>query len=154
MKSSIVLAAVISLIGIVSTTHAQEKKLTREQLPAKVQAAVSRESEGATIKGFSTETEGGIRLYEMELEVGGHSKDVSMNADGEVVEIEEQVEFDSLPDAVKNALTKAAGGGKIDKVESLTKKAKLVAYEADITNGKKHREIQVGPNGEKVGRGH
>ena len=43
-----------------------------------------------------------------------------------------------------------AGSGKVTKVESLTKKGKLVAYEAVVTTGTKHREVQVGPNGEKL----
>ena len=40
----------------------------------------------------------------------------------------------------------------IGKVESLTKKGKLVAYEAVVTNGKKHSEIQVGPDGKKLAK--
>jgi hypothetical protein len=43
-----------------------------------------------------------------------------------------------------------AGKGKITKVESLTKKDKLVAYEAQVvTNGKKS-EVQVGPDGKPL----
>jgi len=43
-----------------------------------------------------------------------------------------------------------AGNGKILKVESLTKKDKLVAYEAKVeTNGKKS-EVQVGPDGKPL----
>ena len=43
-----------------------------------------------------------------------------------------------------------AGKGKIVKVESLTKKGRLVAYEAQVdTNGKK-TEVQVGPDGKPL----
>jgi hypothetical protein len=43
-----------------------------------------------------------------------------------------------------------AGKGKLVKVESLTKKDKLVAYEAQVdTNGKKS-EVQVGPDGKAL----
>jgi len=149
----IILAATVVIAGAsFFTVRAQEKKLKLAQLPAAVQKTVSRESERATVKEYSTEVEGGVRLYEAELEINGRSKDISINSKGEVVEIEEQVELDSLPDAVKNALTKAAGGGTIRKIESLTKRGKLVAYEAAIVEGKKHREVQAGPNGEKLAR--
>ena len=47
-------------------------------------------------------------------------------------------------------MTNAAAGGKIGKVESLTKQGKLVAYEAVVTAGTKHHEIQVGPDGKKL----
>ncbi len=82
--------------------------------------------------------------------VDGHSKDVLMAADGTIVEVEEQVTPDSLSAAVKAGLQAKAGKGKIVKVESLTKKGKLVAYEAQVeTNGKKS-EVQVGPDGKPL----
>ena len=135
-----------------SGVQAQEKKIQRKDLPAAVEKTVARESEGATVKGFSTEIEKGKRLYEAELVVDGHGKDISIDASGNVLEIEEEVAIDALPAEVKAALLKAAGSGTIDKVEWLTKKGALVAYEADVTTGKKHSEIQVGPGGKKLAR--
>ena len=137
---------------IFSTAAAQEKKLKREQLPPAVEQTVARESQGATIKGFATEVEKGRRLYEVELTVDGHNKDISMDKHGNVVEIEEEVQMDSLPSAVQDAFKKAAGSGKIEMVESLTKSGKLVAYEGHVKTGKRRSEIQVGPNGEKLKR--
>ncbi len=73
-----------------------------------------------------------------------------MTADGFIVEIEEQVSLDSLSPKVKAGLQAKAGKGKILKVESLTKKDKLVAFEAKVdTNGKKS-EVQVGPDGKPL----
>jgi len=73
-----------------------------------------------------------------------------MDAHGNILEIEQEGSFDSLPDSVRSALTKAAGSGKITKIESFTKNGRLVAYEAQVKGGIRHREIQVGPNGEKL----
>ena len=140
-------AGVLLLAGGAS---AQEKKIKRSDLPPAVKKTVAAQSAGATIRGFSTEKENGQTLYEAELTVNGHSKDISMTADGSIVEIEEQVSLDSLPAEVKAGLQAKAGNGKILKVESLTKKNKLVAYEAKVeTNGKK-TEIQVGPDGKPI----
>jgi hypothetical protein len=137
-------------LSIVSLAQAQEKKLKREQLPPAVEKTVAAESQGATINGFATEVEKGKRLYEVELTVNGHSKDISMNKNGNVVEVEEEVTMDSLPEAVQEGLRKAVGAGTIGKIESLTKGGKLVAYEAHVKTGTKRSEIQVGPNGEKL----
>lgn len=145
--------AVVSLIAglaFQANAQAQEKKIKRQELPSAVEKTVSEQSQGATVKGFSTEMDNGKRLYEVELTVNGHSKDVSMDKDGKIVEVEEEVAVDSLLPDVKTALTKAAGSGTITKVESLTKRGKLVAYEASVKNGAKHSEVQVGPNGEKL----
>ncbi len=102
------------------------------------------------MKGFSTEKENGQTLYEAEMTVSGHSKDVTIDANGALVEIEEQVALDSLPATVKGGLQAKAGTGKILKVESLTKHDKLVAYEAVVRTDGKKKEIQVGPEGKPL----
>lgn len=145
--------AVLSLItglAVLASAQAQEKKIKRENLPSAVEKTVAAQSQGATIKGFSTEVEGGKTLYEVELTVNGHGKDISMDKDGKIVEVEEEVAMDSLPPEVKTGITKAAGSGTITKVESLTKGGKLVAYEADVKSGSRRSEVQVGPNGNKL----
>jgi len=150
MKANLFVALAASGLLLAGIASAQEKKIKRSDLPPAVEKTVAAQSEGATIKGFSTEKEKGQTLYEVELMVNGHSKDISMAADGSIVEVEEQVVLDSLSADVKAGLQTKAGKGKILKVESLTKKGKLVAYEAQVeTNGKKS-EVQVGPDGKPL----
>ena len=153
MTRIIRLAIAIAVIAFAfSVANAQERTLKREQLPPAVEKTVAKESEGATIKGFATEVEKGQRLYEAELVINGRQKDISMNRQGVVVEVEEEVSMDSLPATVQDGLRKAAGAGTIEMVESLTKSGKLVAYEGHVKTGAKRSEIQVGPNGEKLKR--
>src|ERR1700674_991674 len=146
------LAVLLLIMGLAVLTNAQaqEKKIKTEELPPAVEKTVFGQSQGATIKGFSTEIDKGKRLYEVELTVNGHGKDISMDKDGKIVEVEEEVAMDSLSPEVKAGLTRAAGSGTITKVESLTKGGKLVAYEAGVKNGSKHSEVQVGPKGNKL----
>src|SRR5215467_7293708 len=120
---------VVSVISVTASIEAQEKKIKRADLPAAVEKTVAEQSKGATIKGFATEVEDGKKIYEAEMTVNGHGKDISMDEKGNIIEIEEEVAISSLPPAVKEGLTKAAGKGTIEKVESLTKKGKIVAYE-------------------------
>jgi hypothetical protein len=129
---------------------AQERKIKREDLPPAVEKTVTEQSNGATIRGFSTEVEKGKRLYEVELTVNGHGKDISMDSKGNIVEVEKEVSMDSLDPAVKDGLRRASGNAVIGKIESLQKNGKLVAYEAVVKRGNKRAEIQVGPNGEKL----
>jgi hypothetical protein len=150
MKTNYLVAFAASGLLLAGIASAQEKKIKRSDLPPAVEKTVAAQSEGATIRGFSTEKEKGQTLYEVELTVNGHSKDISMASDGSIVEVEEQIAIDSLSADVKAGLQAKAGKGKILKVESLTKKDKLVAYEAQVeTNGKKS-EVQVGPDGKPL----
>ncbi len=151
MKTKIFTAAIA--IGLLcAVAPAQEKKISRAQLPPAVEQTVARETQGATIKGFASEVEHGQKFYEASLVVNGHTKDILMDRQGNIVEVEEQVALDSLPVAVQDALKKNASRGTISLVESLTKNGQLVAYEAQVKHGKRRSEIQVGPNGEKLKR--
>jgi len=150
MKTNYLAALVAGGLLFEGIATAQEKKIKRSDLPPAVEKAVVVQSTGATIRGFSTEIENGQTLYEVELTVNGHSKDISMAADGSIVEVEEQVALDSLSAEVKAGLQAKAGKGKILKVESITKKNKLVAYEAKVDTGGKKSEVQVGPDGKPL----
>jgi Putative beta-lactamase-inhibitor-like, PepSY-like len=152
MKPCVKFAITPLLIALAtfSTGLAQEKKIKAEDLPPAVQKTVAAQSKGATIRGFSTEIDNGKKVYEVELTVDGHGRDISMDKEGNILEMEEEVSMDSLPAAVREELRKAAGTGTIGKVESITKKGKLVAYEAAVKIGRKRSEIQVGPDGKKL----
>src|SRR5436309_142966 len=102
----LILATLLIGLAAVSVVQGQEKKLKRSQLPTAVEKTVATESQGATIKGFATEVEKGKRLYEVALVVDGHSKDISMDKNGNVVEVEEEVSMDSLPAPVQEGLRK------------------------------------------------
>ena len=145
-----VIASILAGFALSSFVPAQEKKITREELPAAVEKTVSEQSRSGTIRGFSKEIDKGKTIYEVELRIDGHGKDISMDEHGNILEVEEEVALDSLPAAVKEGLGKTAGTGVIGKVESLTKNGKLVAFEAVVKNGTKRQEIQVGPDGKKL----
>jgi hypothetical protein len=147
--TAIALAAVLSF-GLQSVAEEQEKKIERSNLPPAVEKAVAAQTQAATIRGFSEETENGQKLYEVKLMLDGHKKNILMDANGTIVAVEEQVAMESLPLAVRDGLQARAGSGKLIKVESITKHNKLVAYEAKVmTNGKKS-EVQVGPDGKPL----
>jgi hypothetical protein len=154
MQLGTVAVAVLFLTTLGSQASAQEqekeRKLKRSDLPAAVQRTADEQSAGATVKGYSSEEDNGQVVYEVEMTVRGHGRDVLIGADGTVLEIEEEVALDSLPAAVRSGLRELAGSGSITKVESLTKRGTLVAYEAHVKTGDKRSEIQVGPDGKRL----
>ena len=149
MKKTTVLTAAV-LLFLSGSVLAADKKLTKSQLPAAVQKTADEQSKGATVVGYSSEVENGKTEYEVKLKVDGHSKDVSIDPSGNVLEVEEEVALNSLSADVQAGLKKVAGPGTLGKVESLTKNGKLVAYEAKVTKSGKKSEVQVGPKGEKL----
>jgi len=150
MKTSREVCVLVVSLMVVGSAFAQEKKIKRSELPAAVEKTVVEQSKGATIRGFSEEKENGQTTYEAEMLVDGHTKDVQMDSNGAVMEIEEQVDLQSMSAEVKAGLETKAGKGKITKVESITKKDKLVAYEAQVVTDGKKSEVQVGPDGKPL----
>ena len=149
-RSRFALAAAFAATLFVLPALAQEKKLQKSDLPAAVQKTADEQSKGATVRGYSSEVEDGKLTYEVQLTINGRGRDVSIDSNGVVLEVEDVVELSSLPAAVQDGLKKKAGAGKILKVESLTKKGKLVAYEAQVLTGTKRSEVQVGPDGKPL----
>ena len=148
-KVRILVVTIATVLLTVSAANAADKKVTKAQLPAPVQKTVDEQTKGATVLGFAIEEEKGKTFYEAETKVNGHTKDLLIDGSGKVVEVEEEVALGSLSQEVQNGLKKAAGEGKLGKVESLTKDGKLVGYEAVVQRGVKKSEVQVGANGEK-----
>jgi hypothetical protein len=136
----------------VSNANASEKQIVRSDLPPAVEKTVAAHTSGAVVRGFSQEEENGKTLYEAELTVNGHSKDILIDAKGSVVAVEEEVPLASLPPSVQAGLKARAGNGRIEKVESITKHDRLVAYEARFDINGKKSEVQVGPEGKPLGQ--
>ena len=137
-------------LAFTAIAGAAEKQIKKADLPAAVQKTADEQSQGSTVRGYSKDREDGKLEYEVQMTSNGHSKDVTIAPDGQLMEVEEEVALDSLPSPVQAALQSKAAKGKIAKVESLTKHGSLVAYEAQVEHGGKHSEVQVGPKGETL----
>ena len=142
--------ALFATLVAVQQLAAQERKITRRELPAAVARTVEAQSQGATVRGYSEEKEKGQTFYEVELRVNGHTRDVLIDANGAVVEVEEQVNLVDLPAPVRDALLAGAGSGKLRSVESVTKGGQIVAYEGRVNTNGKWSEVKVGPDGKPL----
>jgi hypothetical protein len=121
-------------------------------LPAAVQKAVDVAKQGATVRGFSQETDGKETFYEVELVANGRHKDILMDRDGQVVEVEQELPVESLPATVQQRVRAETGDSQIDSVEALTKRGKLAGYEVHVTKDGARTEIQLDPEGQRLKR--
>jgi uncharacterized membrane protein YkoI len=141
-------------LALAAAAIAAETKVLMKDLPPAVQKAVQAQTAGAQIKGLSKETGKGKTVYEIETIVNGKSRDLTLDAAGTVVEIEEQVALDSIPAEAKAAIEKKAAGGRIKTVESVMivgpAKGSTVVYEAAYAKGGKSHEVQVRADGSDV----
>jgi hypothetical protein len=115
MNTNHTLCLLVGSVILAISAFAQEKEIKRSELPPGVEKTVVEQSKGATIRGFSKEKENGQIAYEAEMLVNGHSRDLLIDANGTLLEIEEEVDLQALPADVKAGLQAKAGKGKITK---------------------------------------
>lgn len=123
-----VLAIVVAIAAVSGLAHAADQNTTLKNLPSAVKATVEAESRGATVKGISSEKKNGKTVYELETLVEGRTRDLMIDAAGKVYLVEEQLDIEKAPAAVKAALEA---------------KGKIVLLESVIENGKSRYEGQV-----------
>lgn len=139
--------AVLCVLIVVGGLAAADTKMAFSDLPPAVQKAARSQIQAAQVLRASSEKEDGQTTYEVETKVDGKSRDFSFNAAGKLLEVEQEVDVNSIPAAAKASLLKRVGSGTIQKVESVTA-GKSVSYEATVTtNSGQHTEIAVNADG-------
>jgi hypothetical protein len=136
----------VTLVCAVLSSAAAEKHIQRKDLPPKVEQSVEARSTGATIRGFTQETEHGKTIFEVEMTVNDRSRDVSFDAEGNLVGIEEEVPLDSIPGPARAAIEKVVSGANLRMVEKVTE-GSVVSYEATYKKGGKSRQFRVAADG-------
>jgi uncharacterized membrane protein YkoI len=130
MKGRLVLMLMLAAFVCV---FASEKPVKMADLSPVIQKAIREQTKGAEILGVSMETENGKTFYEVETKATGRSRDLLLDTTGAVVEVEEEVTLSNLPPPAKAAIEKKSLGGKVTKVERVTK-GNVITYEAVIVS--------------------
>jgi uncharacterized membrane protein YkoI len=144
----IIPAALFGLLGASTTAFADEKKIEISELPKAVVKAAKKAFPEAQIVGAAKETEDGETVYEVMMKLGGKSIDLAIDDEGEIEEVEKEIEVEDLPRAVIKTARKKFPEGKIAKVEEVSDEDDHVVYELAIeTKGGKTVEVVMSPNG-------
>jgi len=124
-----------------------EREVTEAQVPAPALAELKKLAGRATITEFAEEVEHGHTFYEGSWQTpSGAKMDVLVTASGDLVEIEERVTADQVPEAVLKAAGKAAGKGAKLGFEKKT----MVLYEVKFRKGGRRHELLLTPDGRAV----
>ncbi len=144
--------AVILGMGLgLGSAGAQEKKITRKEVPAAVLASFEKAYSKAQIVGYAAEVENGKTYYELESKEGAVSRDILYNPDGSVVEVEESIPPDQLPGAIRQAIVKESAKGTIQKSEKVTR-GSTVGYEVVVRDGQKRISLELDATGKVLKR--
>lgn len=126
--------------------YAQEKKISKEEVPSVIMKTFHNMYPKAEIKGTSVETENGKKYYELETVEGKKHRDLLFTKDGTVQENEETIEDSELPVEVMKTLNNKYKGFEIKKAEKVTSHNK-VSYELHMKNEEKAYELVFNSKG-------
>src|SRR5262245_3488962 len=140
------LAGVVGLLSMAAVVRADEKRISERELPRAVLKAARAKFPKAKIAEAIKEVDGDETIYELSLKLGDRTVDVAMEADGTILEVEKELTFDELPEAVKHTLAARYPNAKVAKVETLAKRNGLVCYEIAVTT-----EVVLDAKGKLVG---
>src|SRR5258706_3414966 len=130
-------ACVVLAIGASVAGKENEKKpqqVALADLPAPARAAVEKWLAGGTVQKIEKEVEDGKVVYDVEATVKGKHAEADIAADGTVLTTEEEVAYDSLPKAVRDAAEKYFSSSKGLKASKEIEKGKT-SYEVEGRKG-------------------
>ena len=150
MKSKIILgmaAAIVTNLTLAAYAgEDKEVKITFDQVPAAVQAAVKAYATEAEITGIEDSDADGTKVIEFDIKKAGKSFEVAFLKDGKLFSTEEVVAMSDLPVAVQKAIAKKCKKGTIGKPEKVTQGDKI-SYEVVIEKKGKKTEFTFSPDG-------
>src|SRR4051812_2486936 len=155
--------AVVAVAGLVAFGAAagadekdkKEEKVTADKLPKPVAAAVKAHFPDAEFTSITKETEGTKVVYDIELKQKGKKHEMDIQADGTVLEIENEVVATDLPAAVTKALSAKYPTATLKEAMEVNKVTgkdiKLLHYELTVqTAEKKSVEVLITADGKEV----
>lgn len=124
-----------------------EREVERRGVPQAAWDALKALAGEAEIRGCSVEVEHGQKFYEGSWKgPGGGNVDALVTPAGDLVEIEQRVSADDVPEAVRTAAQKAAGKGTRVAYEKKT----MILYEIKYRKGSRWHEQLLTPYGRRV----
>jgi hypothetical protein len=137
---------VILAICVVSNVNAQDKKITKKDVPAAVLKAFESAYPKAKVNNYATEVENGVTFYELETSEGKVKRDLLYKADGTLQELEEILTPAMVPDGIAKAVKAEFPKGKIVSGEKTTQGA-IVMFDIVVVNGKEKVRVNLNADG-------
>ena len=149
LKRYMFIALPVAIVAIAGAVVSQEQSLKKNDVPKVILDQFQKSYPKATVKGYAKETDAGKIAYEIESTEGATHRDVSYNADGSVIAIEESMAFADMPEAVRTNVKKEYAKSKISTCEKVTE-GDVVHYELIVKTGKKNQELVYNADGTMV----
>ncbi len=146
--ASLLVSGSAAVLAAVLTGAPAFAKASLTTCPAPVKATVEKAYPGDKILGCKEEKDEGVTLFEVKLErKGGGKVEIDVSPDGKILQTEEVVGLDTLPEAVTKAFAARYPGAKATRAEKQQKADGKVSYEIAWKTDKGKKEATFAADG-------
>jgi uncharacterized membrane protein YkoI len=147
MNQRVISSLFFILLSIALTAiPAQAEDVELSELPQAVRQTVERELKGKQIDELERDEDDGKIVYEVQTE-GDNELKLKIAEDGTLLEKEEELDDDDLPEAIMNVVKKAFGDIDIDDVEKRYQLGRKPYYKVEGDNDKFEAELEIAEDG-------
>ncbi|SEF77757.1 PepSY domain-containing protein [Nitrosomonas ureae] len=123
MKTQFWITTILATLWIASgPAHASEKEVSKDQVPKAVLEAFEKTYPNAKEVEFEQGMIEGKAVYEIEYKENGREYEILYDADGEILQKEESIDVETLPEPVAQAIiAKAYSKAALEEAEKMIK---------------------------------
>jgi len=122
------------------------KEVKLEDVPPAAQAVIQSQTSGGTIKKITCDKEDGEHFYKVKYIKGNREFELTVDRDGKVMETEEILAMEDLPQAVQETV-KAKTAGSIIKELALETEDGKTFYEVEFEKGGEEHKLKIAEDG-------
>lgn len=149
MKTQLLMTTALgAFLAMSGQVDAGEKELSRHQVPKGVLEAFDKAYPNAKEVEFEKEMFEGKPAYEVEYKENGREYEAMYDANGILLQTEEEIEPEALPGSISQAVTNAHPKARIKEAEKLmSPDGTVTGYEVEIKQGGKELELELDTSG-------
>ncbi len=149
MKHSVTLAVIAILLSAALAFAEDDAAMKKSDLPEAVLKAFEASNPDALATEYGKKDVNGQIRYEIETKVGDLEKDFVYLPDGTLLQVDEDVPVELLPDAIVESVKKAYPEGEIDEADKITR-GDTIDYELIVEVGETDYELLVSADGKII----
>jgi hypothetical protein len=141
------LAALLMLIGINATLVFGGDDVSLSEVPQAVRTTIKRELKGFEIDDLERDKDDGEIVYEVDAENDDRQIKLKVGQDGSLLEKEEEIDSDDLPDVVLAAVKKSVGDIDFDDIEKRYRRGRNTYYKVEGETDELKVDLEIAEDG-------
>ena len=145
-----VLAVATAVLLSLSALSSYADDVSLSEVPQAVRTLIERETKGFDIDDIERDKDDGKIVYEVDAENDSGEMKLKIAADGTLLEIEQEMGPENLPEAVRNAIKKSFGEVYFEDIEKRYRKGSVIVYRIEAETDELKIDLKIAEDGKII----